>query len=96
MGTDELFQHHTRQFIRECKDWIALLEKDYLVLENFVLASNQKHISWIKWAGFELVEYLPNFGVQRKPFWRFQRVVRKAATKVVAASRIWRVERSGT
>jgi len=77
MGSEELFRSHTFQFIRECRKWLTDLQGSYLLLENCVAASNKRHIDWIRWAGFELVEYLPRHGVKRVPFWKFQKWANK-------------------
>lgn len=73
MGAEDLFDNHTKQFVTECRPWIKRLGRDFLFLENYVLASNDKHIKWIKWAGFEFVEHIQAFGIARKPFWKFQK-----------------------
>ena len=72
VGSDELFNLYTRRFLREYPIWLERLCEGYDVLENFVYSGNEKHIRWLKFAGFELVELVECYGVGREPFWRFR------------------------
>ena len=80
--SDELFRKYRRRYIREYPIWIKELSEGYTLLENYVYAANEAHLKWIKWAGFDLVELIPDFGVGRVPFWRFQmRIKRKLSLR---------------
>lgn len=72
LGSAELVAGHKIQFMRECRTWIDQLASNYKCLENHVYTGNELHIKWIKWAGFEVVEYVPNYGARCQPFWRFR------------------------
>lgn len=71
--SDELLEKYRRRFLKEYPIWIADLSEGYTLLENYVYAKNEGHIRWIRWAGFELVEYIEEYGIGKTPFWRFQR-----------------------
>jgi hypothetical protein len=76
-----LMQRHWRAFARQCHQWIDELGTGYAVLQNFVHAENEVHLRWLRWAEFELVHLIPQFGPSRKPFWLFRKVMRNRRSK---------------
>lgn len=70
--SDELLQTHRWRFLSSHRDWFPILSDGYTMLENYVYAKNQAHIEWLQWAGFELIEYIPEYGAKKVPFWRFR------------------------
>jgi hypothetical protein len=72
LASDELVDHQTR-FIRESRVWIEELQGRFPVLWNFVDARNDVHIRWLLWCGFSLVQRIESYGVEKRPFLRFER-----------------------
>lgn len=54
LGSDELCAPPlSRQFIRECRDFLAVMERPYNKTGNFIDQRNTVHIRWLKWLGYE-------------------------------------------
>ena len=60
------------QFARRSRDEFARLREPWPHLENVIDERNQLHVRWIQWLGFDLVERLTEYGVEKRPFWRFR------------------------
>lgn len=43
------------EFLRKCREVVALLNETYPILTNVIDARNIVHIRWIEWCGFEVV-----------------------------------------
>ena len=43
----------TKQFIRECKSWVALLNEKYDYIYNWVYPDNWKTLKWLQFCGFK-------------------------------------------
>lgn len=73
LGSDELVGYsHT--FLRHSRKWIEKLHERYFTLWNYVDARNEVHIRWLKWCGFILLRRIEEYGVERRPFYEFERV----------------------
>ena len=66
-----------RQFLRECREGIERLGQDYQLLFNFTDARNTVHHRWIRWAGFTIIKRHEEFGVEKRPFLEFVRIMEK-------------------
>lgn len=54
LGSDELVAPPlSRQFIRECRDFLAVMERPYTVTGNVMHRSNFVHRRWLEWLGYE-------------------------------------------
>ena len=73
VGTTAL-EHHQIEFLRDARKWIAEKHEQFPLLANFVDARNELHIKWLKWSGFQFLELIPEWGVERRPFYKFARI----------------------
>ena len=72
LGSDELVAPPlSRQFIRECRQFLAFMERPYLAIGNVIDARNVVHIRWLKWMGFTFINCIPEYGIERRPFLEF-------------------------
>lgn len=69
LGSDEIL-HVSRRFIRESRQWVEELQKNYKMLSNRVLAANSVHIKWLRWCGFQFINTLELRGVTYHEFIR--------------------------
>lgn len=78
--SDDLFLELARskqnqvQFLRGCKEWVALMNKAFPVLTNLVDIHNVSAHRWLKWLGFEFHRTIPN-GPFNHPFIQFVKCV---------------------
>ena len=61
-----------KAFLRECRDYVEEMHKDYPVLTNFVWSKNIVHIAWLKWLGFQFGE-TKSLGPDNELFIHFQK-----------------------
>lgn len=73
LGSDELVKHPFF-VLRNSRKWIEILQKQYRVLWNHIDARNELHIRWLQWSGFTLLRRVEEFGVERRPFYEFEKV----------------------
>jgi hypothetical protein len=73
LATNELRKVH-RQFLRESRQGIADLCKDYRAVYNYTDARNKVHHRWIEWAGFTFIKRHERFGFEQRPFLEFVRI----------------------
>lgn len=64
-----------RQFLRESAKGIQDLCKEYSLIFNYTDARNEVHHRWIKWAGFTVIKRHEEFGVEKRPFLEFVRIM---------------------
>lgn len=75
LGTDALVQPPlAKQFLRECRRHVALLQERYPLLHNVIDARNVVHIRWLRWMGFVFIRRIPDFGVEQRLFFEFVRI----------------------
>jgi RimJ/RimL family protein N-acetyltransferase len=55
LGTDAL-RRVSREFLRQCPDYVTRMQERFPRLENFVHAENRLSLRWLKWCGFTLEE----------------------------------------
>lgn len=80
LSSEKLMESQWRRFLRETPAWVRKLGVGYDVLENFVHEDNSLHIRWLKYAKFDFVEHIKEFGVSRTGFWRFRKVITNKST----------------
>jgi hypothetical protein len=73
LATDDL-KLLTIPFLRENKEVVNFLNKKHKVLHNFVDCRNQVHIKWLKWLGFQFINKVEKYGVEKRPFYEFVRI----------------------
>ena len=73
LGSDSLVQY-SYTFLRHSRKWIEKLHQRYPTLWNYVDARNEVHIRWLKWCGFTFLRRIEEYGVERRPFYEFERV----------------------
>lgn len=63
-----------KQFIRHNREIVeGWLDRTPLLI-NYVSAENTTAINWLKWLGFTFIRLVPDFGVEKKPFYEFVRI----------------------
>lgn len=72
LGTDKI-QDIRKSFLRECRDYVEEMHRNYPMLTNFVWSKNTVHIAWLKWLGFQFGEAKP-MGPDNELFIHFQKV----------------------
>jgi hypothetical protein len=72
LGSDEL-SRYPLYVLRNSRAWIDRLHERYPVLWNCVDTRNTTHIRWLRWCGFKLVRLIEQYGVERRPFYEFER-----------------------
>ena len=74
LGSDELTKPPlSRQFIRECRTFVKVLERGYTELHNIIDERNTVHRRWLEWIGFEFTNRIPEYGIERRPFLEFKK-----------------------
>lgn len=61
------------QFLRMSRPWVRRLNRQYPVLTNFIDARNTVHLKWLEWLDFKMEQLIPEYGVERRPFFHFVR-----------------------
>jgi hypothetical protein len=74
VGTDDLIAHSTT-FLRHSRQWLATMHEHYRLLYNVIDARNEVHLRWLEWLGFEFIQDVPRYGVERRKFILFRRYV---------------------
>jgi hypothetical protein len=73
LGSNDIV-HNSATFLRHSRQWIEKLHERYPTLWNYVDARNEVHIRWLKWCGFTFLRRIEEYGVERRPFYEFERV----------------------
>ncbi len=71
--TDVIFKHR-RDLLRLTPGVLNMLHDRFPLLGNHVDARNDKHIAWLRRAGFSLLREVPDYGVERRPFIEFAKL----------------------
>jgi hypothetical protein len=74
MLASPMLEGYARMFLRGSRPWVETLNNRYTFLWSCVDSRNARHIRWLKWCGFSLSAILETYGVERRPFYRFQRI----------------------
>jgi hypothetical protein len=73
VGTDEIAENGIA-ILRSSRPWISKLLTNFSHLINYVDARNELHIKWLKWCGFTFTHLEQQYGYERRPFWRFEKM----------------------
>ena len=72
LGSDELVSKPlSRQFLKECRSYLHVMERNYQLLGNLIDERNTVHVRWLKWLGFSFIKRYPAYGVEGRPFLEF-------------------------
>ena len=76
VATDDLFvnKKYKIQLIRQGRQWVDSLLKNYNLLYNMVYAENDSAIKWLRCLGFTFIDYHAEYGEHSKPFYEFMRI----------------------
>jgi len=58
LGSNDL-RHVRYSFLRQSREWVETLSKNYSVLWNWVDARNALHLKWLEWLGFKIIGTAP-------------------------------------
>lgn len=61
------------EFLKKTRPWINHFLSKYPVLTNMVDSRNTVHVKWIKWAGFKIIDEIPNIGPDKVLFLQFMK-----------------------
>ena len=75
LATGEV-EKYPMTFLRHSREWIKTLHEDYPLLFNYVDGRNSLHIKWLKWMGFTFIRRHPEYGVEKRSFFEFVRMVK--------------------
>lgn len=73
LASDSLYGNHKRQFIRECRQWVDVMQADHEIIHNFVDEENTVAIRWLQFLGFEVQDISEPYGHHQRPFKYFYR-----------------------
>ena len=73
LGTDDMLKI-TRQFLRQSRDYVDLMNSLYPHLINFVHVENIVSLRWLMWCGFVFDGPFP-YGPEKADFFKFQRFI---------------------
>ena len=76
LSSEKLFKH-TKQFIKECPQWIEEMGKGYNYLYNFVDKRNWKSMKWLQYLGFEPSTEIEKYGYGKMPFLLMMKEINK-------------------
>ena len=74
LGTDDLTANG-RVFLRYSRHWLDELHRNYRLLFNVIDARNLVHRRWLDWMGFDVVQAIEKYGIERRKFLLFRRYV---------------------
>jgi scaffold protein Gp13 len=76
VGSEELTKAPlSRQFLRECRDFVNVMERPYLAIGNYIDERNTVHIRWLRWLGFIFIHRHENYGFEKRTFLEFIKCV---------------------
>jgi len=61
---------HSREFLKNCRKWVAEMQKPYPVLYNYIHTQNAVAMRWLQWCGFDVTKQV-EFGRDKEPFYLF-------------------------
>lgn len=72
--TTDAVRNCATSFGRQTARYVAEMHELFPILTNFVDVRNEDAITWLRWAGFEIVDVDPHYGTAGEPFLQFQRI----------------------
>ncbi|WP_343698848.1 hypothetical protein [Caulobacter sp.] len=74
MGTPAMDERRTAISIaRMTVPYLRQMHRLYACLWNHIDARNEKSMHWLRWCGFRLLEAIPSYGREARPFYIFAR-----------------------
>ena len=74
MLASDLLKKIRKTFVRECREFLKEMSKDYTLLFNAAWTKNEEHIKWLKWLGFDFGIPEP-MGPDGEYFIKFHKVI---------------------
>lgn len=71
LGTP-LIERYPSFFLRNSRPYVSQMLDAYPTLTNYVDVRNRLSVRWLQWCGFQLTEFIPEFGAARIPFYEFK------------------------
>lgn len=65
--------HNRRELLRHTRRYVGEMGEGFDYLVNYTDARHRESHRWLKWAGFQLDDFKPEFGFERRPFYRFSK-----------------------
>jgi hypothetical protein len=62
-----------RELLRHTPEYVRQMGEGFDYLINYTDVRNTASHRWLKWAGFQFDDFAPQFGVERRPFFRFSK-----------------------
>lgn len=72
LGSDRV-AHYARPLIEDGRRYVEALQRQYPLLFNYVDARNRLSMKWLNHLGFTLADEPVPFGINREPFYYFER-----------------------
>jgi hypothetical protein len=67
LGSNQIYSN-SRDFMRHCRNYRIYMHTRYPYLTNFVDVRHPAALRWMRKLGFEAVQFIPEFGVEKRPF----------------------------
>ena len=74
MLASDVLEHKRKAIVRITPGIIDAMQREFPFLINYVDARHTRSISWLLWAGFSVDDIDTEYGVERRPFFRFTKV----------------------
>lgn len=73
LGSEGL-KRTARPFLKQGKMIVQNWSQRFPTLVNYVAQENTVAIVWLSWLGFQFTQLIPDYGVEKKPFYEFVRI----------------------
>ena len=73
LGTS-LIERYPTFFLRNSRPYVAQMLEAYPQHINYVDVRNRLSVRWLQWCGYKLVDFLPEYGHARLPFYQFSQI----------------------
>lgn len=70
LGTP-LIERFPSFFLRNSRPYVSQMLEAYPTHINYVDVRNRLSVRWLQWCGYKLVDFIPEYGVARTPFYQF-------------------------
>jgi hypothetical protein len=82
VATDDIeLPQNALPFLRQCRQWVEVMNAMYPILWNCIDDRNVLHKKWLRWCGFDLRHRHERYGREGIPFIEFTRIREPCATQ---------------
>lgn len=74
LGADRLVTEHRAFFLKQSRPYVARMLELYPLLLNYVDARHTDSLVYLRRVGFTIAKLIPEWGFERRPFYRFTKV----------------------